>query len=50
MEGTSSTEKSRTVQLGSGLTVVVHYAQDKPSLQNLMIKILSKYQTKSAKI
>ncbi len=50
MEHTSSTDKRKTVQLSDGLTVIVHYAQDKPSLQETMIKILGKYQIKSAKI
>lgn len=50
MEQESSTEKSRIVQLSGGLTVVLHYAQDRPSLQDLMIRIMSKYYIKSAKI
>ena len=50
MDQESSTEKSRIVQLSDGLTVVLHYAQDRPSLQDLMIRIMSKYYIKSAKI
>lgn len=50
MDQESSTEKSRIVQLSDGLTVTIHYAQDRPSLQDLMIRIMSKYYIKSAKI
>ena len=44
MEQMNSAEKCRAVQLSSGLTVVVHYARDRPSLQDCMIRILGKYQ------
>ena len=50
MDQVCSTEKARSIQLSGGMTVVVHYAQDRPSLQDLMIRIMSKFYIKSAKI
>ena len=50
MEQVKRKKKARSIQLSDGLTVVVHYAQDRPSLQDLMIRIMSKYYIKSAKI
>lgn len=50
MEQTNHIEKSRAVQLSGGRTVIIHYAQDKPSLQDLLIRIINKYYIKSAKI
>lgn len=50
MDRESSTDKSRTVQLKGGQTIIIHYAQDKPSLQDLLIRIINEYYIKSAKI
>lgn len=50
MDDANSSDKSRTVQLSGGQTIILHFAQDKPSLQELMVRIISKHQYNSAKI
>lgn len=50
MENRIDSEKSKVIRLNSGVEVTLHYAQDKPSLQEQMIKVMSSYQTKTAKI
>lgn len=50
MENRINSEKCKVIRLNSGVEVTLHYAQDKPSLQEQMIKVMSSYQTKTAKI
>ena len=51
MEQEKQAEKTRIFQREDGVTITVHYAGDKPSLQEKMEEIIKElYQTKSAKI